>query len=89
MHGLILGGIATALQDRLQPPRHRLHQVPQVLGVIHLEGPEPQDFHLQQREFSDIDSWSLMALRGTPAFLNSIADLFSSVVKLFPPMLCV
>ena len=35
---LVFGGIATALQDRLQPPRHRLHQVPHVLGVIHLEG---------------------------------------------------
>ena len=43
---LVFGGIATAFQDRLQPPQYRLNQVPQVLAVIHLEGPEQHDFHL-------------------------------------------
>ena len=81
---LVFGGIATALQDRLQPPRHRLHQVPQVLTVILLEGPEPHDFHLQLRDGCGRTVLQL-ALHPGPAILDGVS---SSVVKIFPPMLC-
>ena len=40
---LVLGRIAAILDHRLDPPRHRLDQAPQVfLRVLHLECPEPQ-----------------------------------------------
>ena len=49
VHGLILGNVATTLEDRLQPPRHRLHQGLQVEGVSHAQSPQLSDGGLQLR----------------------------------------
>ena len=40
---LVFSGVATVLQDCLDPPGHRLGQVPQVLAVAHLGSSGLQD----------------------------------------------
>ena len=46
-HWLKLGGVALVGNDSLQPPQHGLHQVLQVLAVIHLNALKLGDLPLQ------------------------------------------
>jgi hypothetical protein len=57
---LILGGIATILQHSLQLLGHELHQGLEVVTIVHLEGPQPENLCREQRDGgrwdSDLDS---------------------------------
>ena len=47
VHWLVLGGIPLVADNGLQPPRHGLNEVLQVLDVVHLQQPELGDLPLK------------------------------------------
>ncbi len=70
-HWQVLGGVALVGNDSLQPPRHGLHQVLQVLAVIHLDAPELGDLPLQLLQVGGLGVPQL-SLHPCPHFFNGV-----------------
>ncbi len=68
---LVLGWVALPINDVLQPPRHGLHQVPQVLAVVQLQHPQLSDFPLQLLQVLSLGAPQLHLHPG-PDILNGV-----------------
>ena len=80
---LVLGGVALVQDNSLQPPRHGLHEVLEILDVVHLQCPQKLDLLLelwQTGGFGVLDCFRT-CFRGTLAFQSSTATRLSSIEK--------